>query len=81
MYVVQKTFSFKCDGYGEHSVSLDRGAWYPQARRFFPRMENQYWKNNSIYKSRTKECFNDYFPFLLKRKKKWKLKYEAHYTE
>ena len=79
MFVAERFLSGLLEEHGEHPVSTDGGAWYPQACRFL-RVEHHihstYEKSiiertMQYIKDRT-ECFDDYFPC---KKKKCKLKH------
>jgi putative transposase len=79
MFVAEHFLSNVIEEYGEHSVSMDGGTWYPQAcmclklkdHLHFPYEKSIIERTMQYIKDRT-EVFDDYFPC---RKKKCKLKH------
>ena len=69
IFVAERFLSSIVNYYGEHPVSTDGGAWYPQACKFLKlnhHLHSSYEKSiiertMQYIKDRT-ECFDDYFP-------------------
>ena len=74
MFVAERFISGLVQIYGGHSVSTDKGTWYPQACRFLrikynfhsPLEKSLIERTMQYIKDRT-ECFDDYFPCRKKR--------------
>ena len=79
MFVAERLLSSLLEKHGEHPVSTDGEAWYPQVCRFLMvdhHIQSSYEKSvierTMQYIKDGTECFDDYFPC---KKKKCKLKH------